>query len=350
MKTAVILFNLGGPDSPEAVRPFLFNLFNDPAIIRLSAVPRRLLAAFIAWRRAPVAREIYARMGGRSPIYQNTLAQADALEARLGRDFKCFVAMRYWHPTAIEQARAVRAWAPDRIVLLPLYPQYSTTTTESSFADWDRAAAKVGLAVKTHRVCCWPNQAGYIHNVCSIVTEGLAQLPPEGKRRILFSAHGLPKRIVEAGDPYAWQVEQTVAAVMRQIGEAAAEHVICYQSRVGPLEWLGPSTPDEVKRAGRDKVPVVVVPIAFVSEHSETLVELDIEYAALAKSVGVPAYIRVPVVGVGDAFIDGLAGVVSRTVSAPSGHIRCAGDEPRLCPKSFSRCPSFEEERHGMVG
>lgn len=308
-RRAVVLFNLGGPDRPEAVMPFLFNLFNDPAIIRLPAPLRRLLAALIARLRAPKAREIYARLGGGSPLLPNTEAQARALEARLGPDWRCFVAMRYWHPFAAEAARAVQDWGAEEVVLLPLYPQFSTTTTASSLADWKRQK----LALPTRIVRSYPRAPGFVKAVAGLVMEGLSSFGGEERPRILFSAHGLPRRIVDAGDPYPSQVEETVAAVVAALPVRDTDWVIAYQSRVGPLEWIGPSVEAEIDRAGRDKVPLLVVPVAFVSEHSETLVELDIKYRNRAEKAGVPSYRRLPTVGTHPDFIAALAELVERS-------------------------------------
>jgi ferrochelatase len=332
MKTAIILFNLGGPDGPDAVKPFLFNLFNDPAIIRLPQPLRWLVAALIARRRAPTARAIYDRMGGRSPILPNTEAQARALEAALGPGFKCFIAMRYWRPRARDEVAAVKAWAPDRVLLLPLYPQFSTTTTASSVREWQREAARAGLSVPTRTLGCYPANPGFVAAVADRVRAGLTQFEGRARPRVLFSAHGLPKKIVDAGDPYQVQVEESVAAVMAQLAMPDLDRVICYQSRVGPLEWLGPSTEAEVVRAGADRVPLLVVPIAFVSEHSETLVELDIEYRELAHREGVPDYVRVPTVDADPQFIAGLANEVRHGLAADrptvpgSGQALCAPD------------------------
>ena len=336
MKTAIILFNLGGPDGPDAVKPFLFNLFNDPAIIRLPQPLRWLVALLISGRRAPTAAKIYQQMGGRSPILPNTEAQAAALEAALGPDFKCFIAMRYWHPRADVQAAAVKAWGPDRILLLPLYPQYSTTTTGSSVAEWQRATAKIGLSAPTVSLCCYPANYGFASAVAGRVRDGLAQFGAV-KPRVLFSAHGLPKKIVDAGDPYQVQVEQSVAAVLARLALPDLEWVISYQSRVGPLEWIGPSTEAEVIRAGTEARPLLVVPIAFVSEHSETLVELDIEYRELAQHQGVPAYVRVPTVDTDPDFIAGLADEVQRALA--SGKAVCSGAGARICAPDRVGCP-----------
>jgi protoporphyrin/coproporphyrin ferrochelatase len=310
VKIAIILFNLGGPDTLEAVQPFLRNLFSDPAILRVPSFIRGPLASFIARRRAPIAREIYGKIGGASPILGQTEAQARALEEALGagdgegHEWRGYVCMRYWHPMTEATVRSVERFRPDRIVLLPLYPQYSTATTASSFKAWnDLARFKVPTAV----VKDYPVEPGFIAASVALVKEGLDQAG-DGPKRVLFSAHGLPERVIKAGDPYQGQVEQSAKAIANAIG--GLDWSVCYQSRVGPLKWIGPSTDAEIARAGVDRVSVVLYPLSFVSEHSETLVELDIEYRHLAEKAGVPAYIRVPTVGTHPLFIAGLARLV----------------------------------------
>ncbi len=334
-KTAVVLFNLGGPTSLAAVRPFLFNLFNDKAIISAPQPIRFLLAKLISGRRAPIARDIYKKLGGKSPLLENTEAQAQALEGALKSlgDIKTFIAMRYWHPFAREAAKQVKAFAPDKIILLPLYPQFSITTTGSSLKDWEEAAREENLKARTIGVCCYPAEEKFIkEHVRSIKP----YLNKAAKIRVLFTAHGLPEKIVRGGDPYQWQVEQTVAAIVKKLGAKNLDYVTCYQSRVGPLEWLKPSTEDEIVRAGKDGKSLIVVPIAFVSEHSETLVELDIEYKALAEANGVPAYFRVPTLDAGAGFIQGLAGTVKAALDR-EGLSDFEGK--RTCPGEFSKCP-----------
>jgi protoporphyrin/coproporphyrin ferrochelatase len=313
-RTAVVLMNLGGPDSLQAVQPFLFNLFSDPAIVRLPALLRLPLAWVISSRRARVAREIYARLGGGSPLLAHTEAQARALEAALGPGHRCFVAMRYWHPMSAETAREVAEWGPDKIVCLPLYPQFSTTTTASSLAAWRVVAAHCGVDRPIDAICCYPCEQGFVEALAGLIGPVLDlassyERPP----RLLLTAHGLPERIVRAGDPYRDQVELTAAAVIAALDRPGVDWRVCYQSRVGPLKWIGPATDEEIRRAGRDGVPLVVAPISFVSEHSETLVELDLDYRHLAEAVGVPAYHRVPTVGVEPSFIQALAALVRRT-------------------------------------
>lgn len=334
MKIAVVLFNLGGPDSPEAVKPFLFNLFNDPAILRVPAPFRWILARLISARRAPVAQQIYAELGGKSPIIEETEGQRDALDGALADEadtYKTFIAMRYWHPGSDEAAAAVKDWGAERVILLPLYPQYSTTTTGSSLSAWHRAARRAGLDASTTAICCYFTHADFIAAHAEKIRENFTDLDRD-KTRVLFSAHGLPEKIVKSGDPYQWQVEQTVAAVVAALGHDL-DYSICYQSRVGPLAWIGPSTDSEIERAGEDGKNLVVVPIAFVSEHSETLVELDIEYGRLAAQAGVPDYRRVPALGTHSRFIDALAALVK---SAPAAGIHPGG--PTVCPQDWRSC------------
>ena len=345
-KIAVVLFNLGGPDRPDAVKPFLFNLFNDEAMIGAPGPVRWLLAQLISYRRAPVAREIYARIGGRSPLLERTMVQKEALAAALSDlgdewgdergEVRLFVSMRYWHPMSDEVAPAVAAYGPDEVVLLPLYPQFSKTTTGSSLDDWRRAAGAAGLRVPTRAICCYPTAPGYIRAQAGLVGDALREAKGTAGLRVLFSAHGLPKRIIAAGDPYQAQIERTAGAVVDELGMADLDWVVCYQSRVGPLEWIGPGTDEEIVRAGADKVGVVVVPIAFVSEHSETLVELDIDYRRLADEHGVPAYIRVPTVGADPVFIEALADLVRHV--RRQGVPVCSHAGGRFCPAELTGC------------
>ncbi|MDR3451037.1 MAG: ferrochelatase [Alphaproteobacteria bacterium] len=341
-KTAVVLFNLGGPDTPKAVRPFLFNLFNDAAIIRVPQPLRFLIAALISRRRAPIARAIYAQMGGGSPILPNTAAQARNLDSMLNADphhiYKSFIAMRYWHPFADETARQVKDFAPDEIILLPLYPQFSTTTTASSFKDWARAAQKNGLdSISAKTVCCYPREGGFIRALAATTRTAYVKAAQHGTPRILFSAHGLPEKIVAAGDPYPAQCAMTVAALRAELGIDNLDSVLCYQSRVGPLAWIKPATDDEVRRAGAEARPLVIVPIAFVSDHSETLVEINIEYRHLAKESGVPAFFFVPAVGSSPDFIAGLVQLVRQAEAEKTACL--SGERARLCSPRTECCP-----------
>jgi ferrochelatase len=336
-RVAIVLFNLGGPDSLAAVRPFLFNLFNDKAIIGAPQPLRFLIAQLISRTREGLAKASYALMGGRSPIVPETEKQARALERAIAQrvanvTFRCFPAMRYWRPSVKDAAQATEAWNATDAILLPLYPQFSSTTTASSLAAWSRVSR---LPAST--ICCYPAAGALAQAHADAILEVWRKGGSPGRPRVLFSAHGLPQRVIERGDPYQWQVEQTAAAV-RKLVPQDWESVVCYQSRVGPLKWLGPSTEAELRRAGRDRTGIIVAPIAFVSEHIETLVELDIEYAQLARELEVPFYLRASALGLAPRFIDALADLVERALSAP-GSMMISDAGGRFCPEAFGLCP-----------
>lgn len=337
-RTAIVLFNLGGPDTLEAVRPFLFNLFNDKAIFRLPQPFRALLAAFVAKRRAPTAVEIYRHLGGGSPLLENTEAQAKALHASLGGgpEVRVFVAMRYWHPFTEQTVSDVQEWRPDEVVLLPLYPQFSTTTTASSVLAWRQSVRALKLNVPTRSICCYPEAPGFIRAAADLIEPALAQAKTYGRPRLLLSAHGLPETVVKAGDPYQIQCEMTAKAIVSALDQPDLDWSLCYQSRVGPMKWIGPSTDEEIRRAGQDKVPVVVAPVAFVSEHSETLVEIEIEYRKLAGDVGVPYFRRVPAVATAPSFIETLANLVGKK---PADGDVTSDAGMRICPGTCETCP-----------
>jgi ferrochelatase len=244
--------------------------------------------------------------------------------------------MRYWKPFALEAVREAKAWGAERVVLLPLYPQFSGTTTGSSLKDWYEAATRGGLGLPTHTVCCFPEHPGFIEASAGLIRDALGAAKPGVAYRLLLSAHGLPERTVARGDPYRFQVERTAGAIADRLGIADLDWSVCYQSRVGPLKWIGPATDDEIRRAGADGKGIVIAPVAFVSEHSETLVELDIEYAHLAQSVGVPDYRRVPAVGTHPVFIAALADLVLRALGSSA---IVNGADRRLCPGSCVACP-----------
>ena len=338
-RIAVVLFNLGGPDTSESVQPFLYNLFHDPAIISLPQPFRWFLAHLISRRRAPIAQDIYKKIGGKSPLLDLTKKQAISLRSNIqdvGDAVEVFVCMRYWHPMSDEVAKSVQAYNPNKIVLLPLSPQYSTTPVSSSLKDWARATEKIKLETETFTICCYPCDPGLIEAQATLTSAIARKKTPH--TRILFSAHGLPRKVVDGGDPYQWQVEKTAEAIVEAMG-GYKDWAVCYQSRVGPLEWIGPSTEDELSRAAKDRVGVIIVPIAFVSDHSETLVELDIEYRELAIDLGIPNYDRVPALGTHPSFIEGIGNLVRKvchhTGPDPYGGSRGA----RICPTGFSKCP-----------
>lgn len=318
MKKAVILFNLGGPDNLDAVEPFLFNLFNDKNIITIPNPMRFLLAKLISSKRAPIAKEIYKQIGNKSPIVEETEKQAESLEKALnknsdGEEWKTFISMRYWHPFSFETIEKVKEFNPDEIILLPLYPQFSTTTSKSSIDDWFKYSKKLGLNKPVKKICSYHVEENFIEAHAEKIKIYYDKEIKNGKTRILFSAHGLPEKIILKGDPYQKHVEETVEAVVKKLSIDNLDFVICYQSRVGRLKWIGPSTDDEIKKAGEEGVSIIIVPIAFVSEHSETLVELDIEYKHLAKESGVKNYVRVPTLGCDNKFIKTLENVVHNT-------------------------------------
>ena len=341
-RIAIVLFNLGGPDRPESIRPFLLKLFSDPAILRVNRLLRPFVARAITRARLGPAMANYARIGGRSGLLEMTERQGRALEAELPElEARCFVAMRYWHPTSQDAAEAVRRFKPDEILLLPLYPHYSTTTTGSSLAAWQEAAVRAGLMRPTTALCCYYADAAFTDALSAILQRSLAEarqaLPAEAALRVLFSAHGLPQTIVDAGDPYQFQIERSVAAIVQRLAVPGLDHAICYQSRATPVQWLGPSTEAEIERAGRDGIAVLVVPIAFTAEHVETLVELDIEYRELAAKVGVPQYFRAPAPDAEPAFTAALATLVRRMHAFGPG--LCSSVGGRTCPGPHTDCP-----------
>ncbi len=336
-KTAVVLFNLGGPDGPPAVQPFLFNLFNDPAIIGLPQPLRWLLAKFISSSRAKSAQVNYDRMGGGSPLLPETLAQAKALETELaGRlpGARVFIAMRYWKPFTADAAREVEAYSPDEVVLLPLYPQYSTTTTASSLKAWGEAYRGPGTV---RAVCCYPTTDDFISAHADTIRSAWEKAGKPEPVRLLFSAHGLPQKVVDAGDPYQAQVEATARAVADKLGPEW-DWRVCYQSRVGRLKWLEPSTLEAIAQATEEGMGVVISPIAFVSEHVETLVELDHDYADAARKMGCPGYVRAPTLRTAARFIDALATAVDGALARQGGVETQAGG--RWCPKHLRQCPA----------
>ncbi len=341
-KLAVVLFNLGGPKTADDIQPFLKNLFRDKAIIRAPLPVRFVLARLISKRRAPEAAKNYAMMdaGGGSPLLAETEAQRDALQAELEAEFaargedvelKIFIGMRYWHPFTEEAAADVKAWGPDEVVLLPLYPQFSTTTTGSSLDAWNKV-----YKGPTKALCCYPFQTEFMDAVIDRIHEAHAKAGKPDDVTLLLSAHGLPESIIKAGDPYQWQCEtlaNMIAAQMPQDWDVR----VCYQSRVGPMKWISPDTESEVAAAAKAKRNILIAPIAFVSEHIETLVELGEEYRLVAENNGAASYQRVEAVGTHPGFIAGLAREVRDTMKM-SGTMRSCVDS-RLCPHDHKGCP-----------
>ncbi len=338
-KIAVVLFNLGGPDSPESVYGFLRNLFNDSAILNIPFPFRQILSYIIAKKRTPVAKEIYMQIGGSSPILSETKKQAEKLQNLLDQNCKVFISMRYWHPLSKETIYNVLKWKPDKILLVPLYPHFSTTTTGSSIDDWFKSSKKLFEGIPTRAICCYPTDKLFIDSHIALIKKEIDKINDIKNVKILFSAHGLPKSIIKKGDPYAWQVEQTVMAIVNDLAIKSDNWVLCYQSKVTPVEWLKPYTEQEIINAAKENKKIIIVPIAFVSEHSETLVELDKEYLELAKTNGIQTYIRVPALGIENTFIQSLAKMINLNIEYITNQFSIGSSTIlKICPSYYSKC------------
>jgi len=344
MKKAIILFNLGGPDKIENVEPFLFNLFNDPAILNLPTFLRYPLAKLISNRRAPIAKKIYEELGGSSPILKLTKEQSSALEIKLNQnhekdEYKCFIVMRCWNPRAKDVIKDVQSFGAEEIVLMPLYPQYSAATSGSSIKEWKDVCKKNNYNIKTSTICCYPTD----HNFINAHTKEIIKKIKDLKNfKLIFSAHGLPEKNIKKGDPYQWQVEQSVKKIVESLNNKNLDWILSYQSRVGPLKWIGPSTEDIIIENSKLGKHIVLVPIAFVSEHSETLVELDIEYKEIADANGCKNYTRVPALGVNEDFIKALSELIIKKNEFKVNDSLCP---PKIqCPSNFKKCPCLNYE------
>ncbi len=345
-KIAVVLLNLGGPDNLDGVERFLFNLFNDKAIINLPNPFRWMIAKIISSTRSGKTKNIYSNIGGGSPLLKLTKQQALALESSLKsiqkkQEFKVFVSMRYWHPFSSETVAEIKKFGADEILLLPLYPQFSTTTTESSIQDFKKSLG--GAPVKS--VCCYYNEDGFISSHLEKIKSLYKKVKSKHKKiKILFSAHGLPKSVIDKGDPYQWQIEQTVELIMKGLD---AEHKVCYQSKVGPMKWLEPNTESEIEKAAAEGFAVIIVPIAFVSEHSETLYELDIQYKELADKIDLKGYYRVGALGIDKLFIETLTNLSLKLaeIKLEEKDVFVSGELNRVCPKQFCGCINNYKER-----
>ncbi len=344
MKKAIILFNLGGPDKLENVEPFLFNLFNDPAILNLPFFLRYPLAKLISNRRAPIAKKIYEEIGGASPILKLTEEQSDVLEKKLNQnqivdEYKCFVVMRCWHPRASEVIKNVQLYNPDEVILMPLYPQYSAATSGSSIKEWKNICKKNNYITKTSIICCYPTDKNFINAHTKEIIKKIKNL---NNFKLIFSAHGLPKKNIKKGDPYQWQVEQSVNKIIQNLNFKDLDWILSYQSRVGPLKWIGPSTDDIIVENAKIGKHIVLVPIAFVSEHSETLVELDIEYKKLAEDNGCKQYTRVPALGINEDFIKAMTELIIKKEEYKFNEYL---NPPKTkCPSHLKKCPCLNYE------
>lgn len=330
MKEAIVLLGFGGPQSLSEVPSFLKQLFSDPCVLTYPALIRKPLAALIAKKSTKRATENYRRLGGKSPFLENTQKQAACLENLLNK--KVFLAMRYGRPSFEEAIENVKAYNPEKVVLLPLYPQFSMTTTLSCFKEWDKHAHK--LKADVQRICCYPQQPGFLEAYAGLLHQSLQDFQSVKNVRILFSAHGIPMKFVKKGDPYTEHILQTTKGILSRLKPKykGVESVVCYQSRVGPLPWTQPYLEDEIKRAALDKKAVVVLPVAFTSEHSETLGELDIDYKEMADELDVP-YKRVPTVSCHPSYIKGLKQLVEEK------------DRPKVCPDSKTQCWMCHREK-----
>jgi len=344
MKKAIILFNLGGPDKIENVKPFLFNLFNDPAILNLPTFLRYPLAKLISNRRAPVAKKIYKELGGSSPILKLTKEQSSALEIKLNKmqtedEYKCFIVMRCWNPRAEDVIKDVQLYGPDEVILMPLYPQYSAATSGSSIKEWKDVCRKNSYKTKTSAICCYPTDQNFINAHTEEIIKKIKNLK---NYKLIFSAHGLPEKNIKKGDPYQWQVEQSVKKIVDNLNDENLDWILSYQSRVGPLKWIGPSTENIIIENSKLGKHIVLVPIAFVSEHSETLVELDIEYKEIADANGCKNYTRVPALGINDDFIKAMSELI---IKKNEYKISDSLYPPKVqCPSNFKKCPCLNYE------
>jgi len=312
-KKAVLLLQMGGPDSLDAVKPFLLNLFTDREIIKIGpAWLQPLIARIIVKKRVAHVEENYSLIGGKSPLRELTENQARALENVLGEDYRCFVAMRYWRPSTIEALAAIRKAGISDITAVSLYPHYSRATTGSSIKELQRVLAESTAKFNIHYVDSFYNDSGYIDAMAERIREGLQQFHPLADVELLFSAHSLPQSFIDEGDPYLAQIEESVRLIMQKF---AIPHHLSFQSRAGPVKWLEPSTEDMlIKLAGSGVKNLLVVPLSFVSDHIETLHEIDIEYSKKAWELGIAKFERMPSLNSSPRFIEALAALVLKSV------------------------------------
>jgi len=309
-KTALLLLQMGGPDSLAAVRPFLLNLFTDRDIIKIGpAFLQPFLARRIVNKRAPKVEGYYQQIGGRSPIRELTDAQGKGVQELLGDGYRPFVAMRYSRPSTLEALAAIKREGITRIVALSLYPHYSRATTGSSLNELKRVLGESGHKFELTVIDRFYNHPLYIEALAEKVTKGLASFPDPQKVEIVFSAHSLPQSFIDQGDPYLSHIQETVRLVMERIGERS--HQLSFQSKAGPVKWLEPSTEEMIERLAREgKKDLLMVPLSFVSDHIETLYEVDIQYAEEAKALGVERFVRSESLNSSPLFLECLAELV----------------------------------------
>ena len=319
-RVGIVLFQLGGPDTLEAIEPFLYNLFCDPDIIDFpfARIGRKPLAKLISTTRARKVQHHYSTIGGGSPIRKHTEQQARVLQAELrnqGMDAHCFVAMRYWHPFTDEAIARLRAAECDEVVLLPLYPQYSSTTTGSSLNEWRRLFTD---DIPVHNVKTFYRHGSYLDAVIEKVNEALGRFPDPSMPDIVFSAHSIPMSVIEKGDPYQRQIEETVELLMQR-GGWRNPHRLCYQSKVGASRWLQPSLHQTLRRLSAEYVrEVCVVPVAFVSDHVETLGEIDHEARHEAQTLGITQFEMSAGLNDSPKFIGALVQIVQQALGQPA--------------------------------
>ena len=326
-RTGVLLLNLGGPEKPADVQPFLFNLFSDPEIIRIPfPILQKPLAWFISSRRAKTSQENYRQIGGGSPLRRITEAQGAALKAKLeekGKTAKVYVGMRYWHPFTEEAIAHIKRDGIQQLVVLPLYPQYSISTSGSSFRLLEQLWREDPelTSIDYTLIPSWYARPGYVNAMAGLIRTELDKLSDPDKAHIFFSAHGVPVSYVEEfGDPYQREIEHCTDLIMQALGRTN-DYTLAYQSRVGPIEWLQPYTEDAIKDlAAKGVSDLVVVPISFVSEHIETLQEIDIEYREIAEEEGIEGFHRVPALDTDESFIADLAEMVDEAIAAKPIH------------------------------
>lgn len=309
-KTAVLLLQMGGPNSLTAIEPFLFNLFSDRDIIRIGpAFLQPTIARFIARRRSKKVMEYYRKIGGKSPIRELTEQQAAALETVLGAEYRCFVAMRYSKPDTAEALAAIAREGITSIIALSLYPHYSLATVGSSINELQRELKKSTSQLRISYIRQFYDHPAYIAALAEKVECGLAGFPERGGVQLLFSAHGLPQSFIDSGDPYLEHIQATVRLVMEHLG--GISHHLAFQSRAGPVKWLEPSTEAKIAElAAAGCKQLLMVPLSFVSDHIETLYEIDIQYRDEATSLGITDFRRTEALNSSPAFISCLAQLV----------------------------------------
>lgn len=370
---AIVLFNIGGPDNLKNVKKYLFNFFSDKFIITAPYLIRKIIASLISLTRSNKTTEIYKKIGGKSVATENTIAQAKELEKILNTNqnntfyYKIYVCMSYWHPMAEQTIKEInldqQQYNFEQIIYLPLYPQFSTTTTKSSFYYWNKTFAKKAnkqlLHVKQKYICCYYDDLNFINAHVNIIAPKFKQafecLEKNSNKlngiRILFSAHSIPEKLTYSikqggsGDPYQAQIIKTVNLLMKKIqsifSTISIEYLITYQSKIGPIKWLSPSTEEEILKCTKEKTIPIIVPITFVSENSETLYELDIEYKELLQENDMPHFFRCPTLSLNEIFIKGLENLIIKAQNSQNLVINGSLEQSCSCDNQFSSCPKI---------